>query len=114
MLSDPTKSPSLLLCNPLIWARCASYIVGIRISGQVIINFGINEIELFWIQSNEVGGSTHMEKEGFVRAVAALKQEGFKIDVIVTDRHPQIQCYMKKEEMQGTTHYYDCWHVGKS
>ena len=31
-----------------------------------------------------------MEKEGLVRAVNKLQQEGFKVDTLVTDRHSQI------------------------
>lgn len=53
-----------------------------------------------------------MELEGLKRSVAALKRDKFKVGVLVTDRHPQIQKYVH-EHMKKTIHYYDVWHVGK-
>ena len=42
-----------------------------------------------YMQSNEVNGSYHMEKEGLqlVRAVEFLRKKKFKIATLVTDRH---------------------------
>jgi solute carrier family 8 (sodium/calcium exchanger) len=59
-----------------------------------------------------VANSGAMEKEGLIRAVAKLKDADLQIDVIVTDRHPQIQKWIR-ENLPGTTHYYDVWHVAK-
>ena len=42
------------------------------------------------IQSNEVGGSYHMEKEGLHRVMEFLQGENLTVGVLVTDRHRQI------------------------
>lgn len=49
----------------------------------------IIDIEL--IQSNEVGGSSRMEKEGLLHSMDFLQTIGLSVDMIITDRHPQIQ-----------------------
>ena len=38
-------------------------------------------------QSNEVGGSTHMELEGLKRCLKFLTENGFQLSHLVTDRH---------------------------
>ena len=53
-----------------------------------------------------------MEKEGLIRSVKLIEDSGLAIASLVTDRHPQIQKYVR-EKMQNTTHYYDVWHVAK-
>lgn len=62
------------------------------------------------VQSNEVGGSYHMEKEGLKRSLALLDARGVTVDCIVTDRHPQIQKFLRENNV---THYYDVWHIAK-
>ena len=64
------------------------------------------------IQSNEVGSSTNMEKEGLIRAVDFFKRQDLTISTIVTDRHLQIQKWVRENLMQ-TQHFYDVWHVAK-
>ena len=54
-----------------------------------------------------------MEKEGLIRAVKFLENKGHKIGTLITDRHVQIQKYVR-ENMPETIHYYDPWHVVKS
>lgn len=61
-------------------------------------------------QSNEVGGSYHMEKEGLRRSLDHLEESGLKLNCIVTDRHPQIQKFLKDRKIK---HYYDVWHMAK-
>jgi hypothetical protein len=53
-----------------------------------------------------------MEKEGLVRSLAFLQTKDISIDTIVTDRHPQIQKYLR-ENYPSIEHYYDVWHVAK-
>jgi hypothetical protein len=53
-----------------------------------------------------------MEKEGLVRAFTLLGEAGLAIDVIISDRHPQIQKWLR-ENCKETKHYYDVWHVSK-
>ena len=58
-------------------------------------------------KSNGVGGSYHMEKEGLVRAVKSLREEKFRIDLLVTDRlqNGSVRIYW--------IHRYDIWHMAK-
>lgn len=53
-----------------------------------------------------------MEKEGLVRSITALEEAGVKIGNIVTDRHPQIQKFLR-EEKPTIQHFFDVWHVAK-
>ncbi|XP_056432858.1 uncharacterized protein LOC130371195 isoform X4 [Gadus chalcogrammus] len=67
-------------------------------------------VDIQLVQSNEVGGSTHMEKEGLKRSLALLESRGVHLDCIVTDRHPQVQTFLRERNI---THYYDVWHFAK-
>lgn len=50
-----------------------------------------------------------MEKEGLKRSLALLKERRVTIDCIVTDRHPQIQKFLRET---GINQYYDVWEKG--
>ncbi len=55
-----------------------------------------------------------MEKEGLVRTVDFIQNNGLAIGTLVTDRHPQIQWKkLVRENLRQTVHYYDVWHVAK-
>lgn len=58
-------------------------------------------------QSNEVGGSYHMEKEGLKRSLDKLESNGLAVDYIVTDRHPQNQKFLR------STQFLNIWHFKK-
>ncbi|KAK7930520.1 hypothetical protein WMY93_006915 [Mugilogobius chulae] len=62
------------------------------------------------VGSNEVGGSAYMEKEGLKRSLTLLESKSVQIDYIVTDRHTQVQKFLRD---RGTTQYYDVWHLVK-
>lgn len=64
------------------------------------------------LQSNEVGGSYHMEQEGLIRCLKGVRERGMNVGVLVTDRHQSIQAYIKKNE-KDITHYFDQWHLAK-
>ena len=51
-----------------------------------------------------------MEKEGLKRSLALLESRGVHLDCIVTDRHPQVQKFLRE---RNVTHYYDVWHFAK-
>lgn len=51
-----------------------------------------------------------MEKEGLKRSLEWLEACGVRLDCIVTDRHPQIQKFLKE---RNVTQYYDVWHLEK-
>lgn len=51
-----------------------------------------------------------MEMEGLKRSLSLLEERGVTIDSVVTDRHPQIQKFLKETRIK---HYYDVWHIEK-
>ncbi|KAA8577905.1 hypothetical protein FQN60_016827, partial [Etheostoma spectabile] len=51
-----------------------------------------------------------MEKEGLIRSLDILHGSGVKLDCIITDRHPQIQKFLRERKIPQ---YYDVWHVAK-
>nr|XP_055038016.1 uncharacterized protein LOC129425947 isoform X2 [Misgurnus anguillicaudatus] len=51
-----------------------------------------------------------MEKEGLKRSLEFLEARGVKIDCIVTDRHTQIQKFLRDRKV---TQFYDVWHLEK-
>ena len=51
-----------------------------------------------------------MEKEGLKRSLALLEARSVTLDSIVTDRHPQIQKFLREANI---THYYDVLHMEK-
>ncbi|XP_052458985.1 uncharacterized protein LOC128017581 isoform X2 [Carassius gibelio] len=67
-------------------------------------------LDIQLIQSNEVGGSAHMEKEGLRRGLDHLESNQLQVDYIVTDRHTKVQKYLREREIQQ---YYDVWHLQK-
>ncbi|XDV14173.1 hypothetical protein PO909_002359, partial [Leuciscus waleckii] len=70
-----------------------------------------NEIvDIQLVQSNEVGGSSCMEKEGLMRSLDLLLGSGVKLDCVITDRHPQVKKFLRDRKI---THYYHVWHVAK-
>ena len=59
-----------------------------------------------------MGSSYHMEKEGLVRAIRFMESHNLSIDLLVTDRHRQIDKWLRTEK-KAITHKYDVWHVAK-
>ena len=53
-----------------------------------------------------------MEKEGLHRVMDFLKIEGLQIGVLVTDRHKQINKWIRDTHPE-VKHFYDIWHVAK-
>lgn len=51
-----------------------------------------------------------MEKEDLRRSLDLLRAHGVTFDSIVTDRHPQIQKYLREANI---TQHYDVWHIEK-
>ncbi|XP_026114078.1 uncharacterized protein LOC113092627 [Carassius auratus] len=70
----------------------------------------IMEIQL--IQSNEVGNSQRMEKEGLETSLRELEQRGVTVRKIVTDRHPGVMKFLR-ESRPSILHRYDAWHMAK-
>ncbi|XP_034084336.1 uncharacterized protein LOC117554169 [Gymnodraco acuticeps] len=67
-------------------------------------------VDLQLVQSNEVGGRIHMEKEGLKRCLNVLESNCLPVEYIVTDRRPQIQKFLSERNI---TQFYDVWHFEK-
>ncbi|XP_012732234.2 uncharacterized protein LOC105936117 [Fundulus heteroclitus] len=67
-------------------------------------------IDIQLVQSSEVGGTSNMEKEGLKRGLVFLKERGVNVDCIVTDRHPQVQKFLREN---GINQYYNVWRMEK-
>ena len=69
-------------------------------------------LDIQLVQSNQCGGSYHMEKMGLQKSVEFLLKDMLHIGTIITDRHRQIGSWIA-ENLQGCRHLYDIWHVAK-
>lgn len=67
---------------------------------------------VLFIQSSEVKGSYHMEKEGLERVLDFLDKQNLTVATLVTDRHKQINKWLR-ETHPSITHFFDIWHVAK-
>ncbi len=74
-----------------------------------IVNYSSVYVCLFNVictQSNEVGGSCHMQKEGLKRCLDHLESNSLAVEYITTDRHPQIQKFLRERNI---VQFYDVW-----
>ncbi|XP_067299120.1 uncharacterized protein [Pseudorasbora parva] len=67
-------------------------------------------LDIQLIQSNEVEGRAHMEKEGLRRGLDRLESNQLHVDYIVTDRHTQVRKYLREREIKQ---YYDVCNLEK-
>ncbi|KAL1260280.1 hypothetical protein QQF64_008107 [Cirrhinus molitorella] len=67
-------------------------------------------LDIQLVQSNEVGGSAHMEKEGLRRGLDLLESNQLHAEYIVTDRHARVQKYLRERVIKQ---YYDVWRLEK-
>ncbi|KAG1936444.1 hypothetical protein F2P79_018498 [Pimephales promelas] len=67
-------------------------------------------LDIQLVQRNEVAGSDHMEKEGLKRGLEHLEAHGVKLECIVTDRHPQINNFLREINIPQ---FYDVRHLEK-
>ncbi|XP_067290036.1 uncharacterized protein [Pseudorasbora parva] len=69
-------------------------------------------LDIQLIQSNVVGNSQRMEKEGLQRCLRQLEHRGVRVHTIVTDRHPAVMKFLK-ENRPDVVHKFDAWHMAK-
>ncbi|XP_052429872.1 uncharacterized protein LOC127971108 [Carassius gibelio] len=67
-------------------------------------------LDMQLVQSNEVGGSCHMEKEGLKRCLDHLEANSLAVEYIITHRQPQIQEFLRERNI---IQFYDVWHFEK-
>ncbi|XP_006825049.1 uncharacterized protein LOC102802961 [Saccoglossus kowalevskii] len=76
-------------------ARCDSMGHSAKYGSYTLMDLKENKIiAMELVQSNEVGGSYHMELEGLKRCLAKLANWRIHVTAIVTDRHMQIQKWL--------------------
>ena len=95
-------------CSPGHSAKYSSYSVMDLKSSKIL------DVQL--IQVNEANNSNAMELMGLKRCLAFLLPR-VEIASITTDRHPQVQKYLKTDETVtafSIRHFYDVWHIAKS
>ncbi|KAL5005650.1 hypothetical protein ScPMuIL_016808 [Solemya velum] len=69
-------------------------------------------VDIQLVQSNECGGSYHMEKTGLTRSLKFLDERGLELGILITDRHRQLGKFLR-EEYPEIDHLFDIWHIGK-
>ncbi|XP_033127102.1 uncharacterized protein LOC117124881 [Anneissia japonica] len=94
-------------------ARCDSMGHSAKYGSYTLLDLDKNKIlAMELVQSNKTGGSYHMELEGLKRCLTVLENGNVKIGILVTDRHSQIQKWLR-DNCGSITHYFDIWHVAK-
>lgn len=94
-------------------ARCCSPGHTAKFGSYSLMNLDSSKVlDVQLVQSNEVHSSYHMELEGLKRSLARLEEEDIDISHLVTDRHSQVKCYMKRDQPH-IVHLFDVWHVAK-
>jgi hypothetical protein len=96
-------------CTPGHCAKFSSYSIMDLDSSKIL------DVQL--LQVNEVRNSNAMECVGLQRSLKVLLDSGITIASITTDRHPQVQKYLRTaEELKAFSilHFYDVWHIAKS
>ena len=68
----------------------------------------IADIEL--VHVSQTGNSGSMEKEGLRRILVKLKDYGFDIALLATDRNPQRKAMMAKPPWNTIRREFDVWH----
>ncbi|XP_070390968.1 uncharacterized protein [Dermacentor albipictus] len=66
----------------------------------------------FVFQSAQIQASSQMEKEGLIRGLQFLGDQGISIRSLTTDRHTAIKKYMRLH-CPAIKHQFDVWHVAK-
>ena len=88
--------------------HCAKYCTYtlLDVESQKVVDFKV-------VAVSEVANSNCMEKKGFVDTLLNVVGNGIKVDVISTDRHPQIKKEMRVSH-PNIEHQFDPWHLAKS
>ncbi|XP_065289971.2 uncharacterized protein [Dermacentor albipictus] len=63
-------------------------------------------------ESEQVQASAQMEKEGLVRGLNFLSEQGVTVGSLTTDRHSGIKKHMRLQH-PDIDHHFDVWHVAK-
>ena len=88
--------------------HCAKYCTYtfLDVDSKKVIDFKV-------VSVTEVANSNQMEKKGFVETLSSIEANEIEVDVISTDRHPQIKKEMRVNHGE-IDHQFDPWHLAKS
>lgn len=88
--------------------HCAKYCTYtfLDVESQKVVDFDV-------VSVSQVANSNQMEKKGFVKTLGNIEANGIKVDIISTDRHPQIKKDMRVNHAD-IDHQFDPWHLAKS
>uniref|UniRef100_A0A8C5B2R7 Uncharacterized protein n=1 Tax=Gadus morhua TaxID=8049 RepID=A0A8C5B2R7_GADMO len=82
--------------------HCAKY------GSYTLIEDRVNKVvDVQLVRSSEVPNSSRCEIEGLKRSIGLLRRHDLHLSTLITDRHRQL-C------PEGTQHYFDVWHIGKT
>ena len=73
--------------SPGHWAKYCTYTF-LDVESQKVVDFDV-------VSVSQVANSNQMEKKGFVTTLGNIEANGIKVDIISTDRHPQIKKEMR-------------------
>ncbi|XP_078028282.1 uncharacterized protein LOC144464625 [Epinephelus lanceolatus] len=97
-------------CRSVSPGHCAKYGTYSLIEDRVN-----NVMDLQLVQSSEVPSSNWCELEGLKRSIAFLEEQDMTASALITDRSRQVAKWVREEMCpQGTRHFFDIWHIGKS
>lgn len=85
--------------------NCAKYCTYtfLDVESQKVVDFDV-------VSVSQVANSNKMEKKGFVTTLGNIEVNGIKVDIISTDRHPQIKKDMRVNHAD-IDHQFDPWHL---
>nr|XP_055038576.1 uncharacterized protein LOC129426346 isoform X3 [Misgurnus anguillicaudatus] len=90
--------------------HCAKY------GSYSLIEDRINKVlDVQLVQSSEVPSSSWCELEGLKRSMQFLMDQDMQVSALITDRNRQVAKWVREEMCsEGTRHFFDVWHIGKS
>ena len=89
-------------------ARCDNMGHSAKYGSYTAVDLERNEIfNVELVQSSEVKSSYHIELEDLQQMIQVFDRFQVKVKALVTDRHRQIQAWLRKN-WQAVKHYFDC------
>ncbi|XP_077060398.1 uncharacterized protein LOC143712064 [Siphateles boraxobius] len=90
--------------------HCAKY------GSYSLIEDRINKVlDVQLVQSSEVPSSSWCELEGLKRSMQFLMDQDMQVSALITDRNRQVAKWVREKMCsEGTRHFFDIWHIGKS
>ncbi|XP_058493987.1 uncharacterized protein LOC131465383 [Solea solea] len=111
LLQELKRGPTVTLGGDIranIPGRCTKY------GSYSMMDLNSNKVvDIQLVQSNLVGSSVHMEKEGLIRSLELLERSGVNVTSLVTDRRTWVE-QLIQEQKPDIDHFYDVWRLCKA